>query len=454
MKHDTRRGPGQWRGCPSFKGISSGNESHTPKPSRNEGLKMGSTYYYYYEVDGSTETHDPARPSTSACPYLPGQTVNTLYVPIEQNSRLRSASVNSLRQESYMTMDPEARFVTPVPQTSTLAIPAIRRLGSASSLLHGRPTSRSESVGPSWKRLFGRRSRDANIPTTAGHEQEDIATPPTGNTMPYSRPPSSLEGRRTRDISPESLRQFLVDDVPPPPDSAANDLPSLSISSEFDYVVDEDDDENFATSAISENQVFGTSLSPPPFQRSVSMCAVPQDIKNSSSLTLTIKTDVQEEAFNEQQLSAPTSAHQLPKLDTNEISQCNWSPTISSSTFTTPMSPQSLEDETTCYYDSNDDDDDILSNIDGDYLSYRCPSNMPNGEAFKGYSLPRRSAEDKVLESANSPTRGVSTSLLTARDSDVPIPGTNYLGKPIDTGLDDFVSELGLMVEVISNKRD
>lgn len=352
-----------------------------------------------------------------------------------------------------MTMDPEARFVTPVPQTSTLATPAIRRLGSASSLLHRRPTSRSESVGPSWKRLFGRRSRDANTPITAGHDQEDITTPPTGHTLPYSRPPSSLEGRLTRDISPESLRRFLVDDAPSPPDSAANYLPSLSIPSELDYVVDEDDDDNFATSAISENQVFGTSLSPPPFQRSVSMCAVPQDIRNSSSLTLTIKTDAQEETFNEQQLSAPTSAHQLLKLDIKEITQCNWSPTISSSTFTTPMSSQSLEDEATCYYDSNDDDD-ILSNIDGDFLSYRCQSNMPNSEAFKGYSLPRHSAEDKVLESANSSMRVVSTSLLTVRDSNANISGTNYLGKPIDTGLDDFVSELGLMVEVISNKRD
>jgi hypothetical protein len=46
MQQDLRRGRGQWRGCYLFKDIiSEDSSSHTS--TRNGGLKMGNTYYYY-----------------------------------------------------------------------------------------------------------------------------------------------------------------------------------------------------------------------------------------------------------------------------------------------------------------------------------------------------------------------------------------------------------------------
>ncbi|KAG5930335.1 hypothetical protein E4U53_002264 [Claviceps sorghi] len=417
---------------------------------------MGQTYYYYYEIDGSTETHDPARPSTTACPYLPGQTVNTLYVPIEQTRRSRSASVSSLRQESYMTMDPQARFVTPVPPRSTLDPPVIRRLASASSLLHDRSSDRSQSVGPCWKRFFARKvvSRLSSRSNTVGHDGEDNPTQQFDSTLSDSRSNSFLEGQRTRDISPESLRRFLLDDASPW-EPAANGVSSLNIPSKLDDQADDDDDENFAIPAVSEIRVFGTSLSPRPIQRSVSTLTVSQRIANSSSLTLTIKPDAEEEISNELQVSTRRSTHESsePEPDAADMAQCDWSSAVSFGSFTTPVSSQSLADESTCSYDS-DDDDDMMSNTDGDYLSYQSLSDLPASEAFQRYSLPRHSADDKVLESAGSQIGEVSESpIVTSRESDLPVAVTNFLGGPIDTGLDDFVNELGLMVEVIGKRQ-
>ncbi|KAG6015705.1 hypothetical protein E4U43_004943 [Claviceps pusilla] len=429
MKHDTRRGRGQWSGCHSFKSIFSEDESHTVHPSRNGGLKMGHTYYYY--------TH-----------------------------RSRSASVSSLRQESYMTMDPEARFFTPVPPPSTLDPPTIRRPRSASPLLYDHSFGRSESVGPSWKRFFSRTviPRLSHRPNTGSHDGKDDLTRQIDSTLPDIRPSSLLEGHSARDISPESLRRISVDNAPPC-GPTINGICSLNVSSKLDDQRDDqtgdgddgdgDGDENFAISEGSEIHVAGTSLSPPPLQRSVSPCTVFQGVVNSSSLTLTIKHRSEEEIPDELQVPVMTSTHQSsePVLITTEMAQCDWSPAVSFSTFATPMSSQSLADGLTCFYDS-DDDDDILSNTDGDYLSHRSPSDAASSEAFQRYSLPRHSGEDKVLESTESHMRGVSAApILAGRVSDVPVTVTNFLGEPIDTGLDDFANELGLMAEVIGKRQ-
>jgi hypothetical protein len=49
MERDTRRDRGQWRGCHLFKDIvCDGDSGYTP--SRDGGLKMGQTYYYYVSV--------------------------------------------------------------------------------------------------------------------------------------------------------------------------------------------------------------------------------------------------------------------------------------------------------------------------------------------------------------------------------------------------------------------
>jgi len=41
------------------------------------------TDIYQYELDDGTEIHDTSLPFTTTCPYMPGQPVNLLSVPVE-----------------------------------------------------------------------------------------------------------------------------------------------------------------------------------------------------------------------------------------------------------------------------------------------------------------------------------------------------------------------------------
>ncbi|KAG5938308.1 hypothetical protein E4U59_003866 [Claviceps monticola] len=491
MKQDTRRGRGQWRGCPVLKSISRGNASRPVQPSRNPGgLKMGHTYYYYYEIDGSTEAHDSTRPSTTACPYLPGQTVNTIYIPVERTLRSRSASVNSLRQESFMTTDPEARFVPPVPP-STLFPHRHRHLGSVSSLLYARSSDWSVSGGPPWNLLFGSSfvggAPISETPKTPGHDRDENSSQHShGALLPDSRPCSSPGEQTLLDIHPESLQRFLLDDAPPLDSHAATDLFSLGeqhlrdvypeslqrflldIASPLETVVNGastphppsshlDQDDYFATPAASLDTPAFTA-STPPSQCIVSKGTLSHQRANSISLTLITKPDTQNQPPTEL-LSTHLFADPELYATTTELAQCTWSPAVSSSTCPASISPQSPLDETMCS-DDTDDDDDLASNLGGDCLSYRSQSDMPTtSEAFQRYSLPRHCAGDKVLPSANHNHHhhhrqmgklGPEPMLtVTARESSLPVAVTNFLGEPIDTGLDEFVSELGLMAEGI-----
>lgn len=52
MERDIRRDRGQWRGCHSFKDIICDGEGGY-SPSRDGGLKMGETYFYYVSAPAS-----------------------------------------------------------------------------------------------------------------------------------------------------------------------------------------------------------------------------------------------------------------------------------------------------------------------------------------------------------------------------------------------------------------
>ncbi|SPO04521.1 uncharacterized protein DNG_07206 [Cephalotrichum gorgonifer] len=292
MERDSRRDRGQWKGCYSFKDITCDDDSGVG-PSRQGGLKMGNTYHYFYELDGTHETHDPARPSTRHCAYMPGQTVNTLFVPIQQTLRKRSASLSSMRTGDFMTMNPSDKYTTPRPaprsplSNLTTAAPSAvpTRLGSSPHLLRHRSSARSLSPSPSWKRFFRR-------PHAAEQQQQRAATP---ELLPPSEDDDARSvrshvsaagsGSRSRDISPESLRRFLVDDSPPSP---VGEWPSVVIpediaeeeeEAEIVEDVDDDEDDNFATAAAveldddaaSSASSYPTGLAPPPpFRRTAS----------------------------------------------------------------------------------------------------------------------------------------------------------------------------------------
>ncbi|PLB48884.1 hypothetical protein P170DRAFT_358231 [Aspergillus steynii IBT 23096] len=116
MERDRRIGSGHWRGCHTFTDIiCDGSPSHMG-PARSGGLKMGGTYWYYYLLDDDVEYYNEAEPVTSQCPFLPGQPVNVLHVPIilpdttPTHTRERSCSSNKTDQR---TMNPEDKYMNP-----------------------------------------------------------------------------------------------------------------------------------------------------------------------------------------------------------------------------------------------------------------------------------------------------------------------------------------------------
>ncbi|OJJ34856.1 hypothetical protein ASPWEDRAFT_27549 [Aspergillus wentii DTO 134E9] len=116
MERDKRVGPGQWRGCHTFTDIiCDGSPAHM-HPGRSGGLKMGGTYWYYYLLDDDVEHYNEAEPVTSHCPFLPGQPVNVLFVPVILPDSLpthtREDSIGSQKSD-MRTMNPEDKFMNP-----------------------------------------------------------------------------------------------------------------------------------------------------------------------------------------------------------------------------------------------------------------------------------------------------------------------------------------------------
>ncbi|KAL2822320.1 hypothetical protein BDW59DRAFT_149475 [Aspergillus cavernicola] len=114
MEWDKRVGAGHWRGCHTFTNITcDGLPSNMV--SRSGGLKMGGTYWYYYLLDDDVEYFNKAEPMTTHCPFLPGQPLNVLHVPIilpdTNPTHTRARSPSSKRAEQ--TMNPEDKYMNP-----------------------------------------------------------------------------------------------------------------------------------------------------------------------------------------------------------------------------------------------------------------------------------------------------------------------------------------------------
>ncbi|KAI1771352.1 hypothetical protein F4818DRAFT_445374 [Hypoxylon cercidicola] len=465
MERDIRRDRSQWRGCHTFNDIiCDGDQASNAK--RSGGLKMGQTYYYYYELDGSTETHDPAMPTTNACPYLPGQTVNTLEVPLEHTLlRNRSASMNSLRTTDFKTMDPKDKFMTPRPAPPVPSLPDLR-LGSAPamSLVYKRsarslsPASRSISPAPRWtgaaRRFFGRKKgyyqdsdagSETEVESHYGEESKHFDEPPRSST-----PSGSI---RSRDMSPESLRRFLLsDDLPQTPPVVE---PKLSIPDEI--VEENEDDDNFATSAVSETAPF-TGLSPSPFQRSVSSSSV-QGNKNESTSTIVPVDSRQDDNVIEHVRSELANI----KLD---LPRSHFSFSTTASSLVSPTSPRSMESRDLSQYsffdESDDEGEDVFSNADESFMDGARRSNDQSRHIPKhihspitGYSLPQPATQSgKPIDASRISTAPLGSPDMVARlDSGVSIDNTNLLSRPgVDAGLEDLVTDMGWMADVIQPK--
>ena len=478
MERDTRRNRGQWRGCYAFKDIILDGDSRST-PKRDGGLKMGQTYYYYvcslrshcflllslylrhytkdlytdtalqYEVDGAIETHDPSLPSTTTCPYLPGQTVNTVWVPVEQSLRKRSASLTSVRDADFKTMNPNDKFVTPRAAPSPPPTPGPTRLPTAPAMLQHKRSARSLSPSPNWvfspRKLFSRKSSSSSL--------REVRSP----TFPGEEPRScSRASCRSRDMSPESLRRFLVDDYEDEIDVA--ERPSIAIPE--DIAEEFEDDDNFATSAASETQPV-TVLSPPPMQRALS--------SHSQSSTAT--------ELAGERAGAPSLAFQIPTAPTRtppSVPLPEVETVCYQSRFSIDSSVCSEDDAThspdspslPSFYHSESEEDDTMSANEDAGLSLPPPANHAqthfaiarNLEAtLSTYSLPKSTA-DEGKSTANTRTRPTvetfgSPALVARNGNDVPLGNTSLLTSPIpDSGLEELVSELSWMADIISGK--
>ncbi|KAI5457867.1 hypothetical protein BGZ63DRAFT_364416 [Mariannaea sp. PMI_226] len=452
MQRDARRGRGQWSGCHTFRDIVCDDTAGPATPyKRHGGLKMGHTYYYYYEVNGSVETHNPELPSTTACPYMPGQTVNTLIVPVEQALRNRSASLNSLHTTDFKSMDPQSRFITPRPAPFAQVENPPFRLGS-SPLLNHKTSARSLSPAPAWKRFFTRKitSRDGE----RGRSPEPWVRNTGTSDEADGRCTTPSEGTRTRDLSPESLRRFLSDDTPSRPGSNLSVRPTLVIPDDIaedqeqdndnDNDNDNDDDDNFATSAVSEIQAYPTRLSPPPFRRAVSCGSGPSANKPSAIIV-------------------PTKASTLPLYQTEEVPASAVLPSHpklevltgipSTGYFASPVSQYPDDDSQAYCYDLTDDEDDLLSSNNSDILSGQPTVDLSKIESYECYSLPVHEQSGRKIAEPKPSYAKMNTPLLSERRSDVAVDGSNFLGSPVNHGLDDFANELGWMADIIESKR-
>ncbi|KAL2818394.1 hypothetical protein BJX63DRAFT_73669 [Aspergillus granulosus] len=115
MERDKRVGAGHWRGCHTFSNIICDGQPNNMVPARTGGLKMGGTYWYYYLLDDDVEYFNKSEPITTHCPFLPGQPVNVLHVPIilpdTSPSHTRPRSPSAQRPEH--TMNPEDKYMNP-----------------------------------------------------------------------------------------------------------------------------------------------------------------------------------------------------------------------------------------------------------------------------------------------------------------------------------------------------
>ncbi|KAI0476766.1 hypothetical protein F4859DRAFT_514097 [Xylaria cf. heliscus] len=453
MERDLRRGQGEQRGCHNFdKTIS--DEDLTTNSGRRGGLNM-SQRYYYYEVDGSAQTYIPSLPTTTTCS-LTGQTGNTLDVPVERRTRLKSASMNSLRTADYKMTDPVDKFTA-----SRLASVASNRRefripsASASSILPKRAT-RSVSPAPNWtgtaRRFLGFKLHNRDQESDRGRksalsQMEDVFVEEEESTEPRAVTPSG--SIRSRDMSPESLRRFLSDDLPSS-SSSAESAPGFSIPADIEEETeDNDDDDNFATTTvcIAPETAHLTNLSPPPFLRG-GLSAPPAS--HSIGATIPAPMTTVENAELGSAVEKKRSARPA-KLD---IPRSHSAASMASSSMTSAASPRSTISKGLSQFSFFDDSDDeeptLLGNLKQDRIVH---TELELRAPITSYSLPRTCSDGRKHLNANVLQSFESPAVLARSDNGVPVDSSAFFGLPnVDISLQDLVGDSTWMNDVIREK--
>ncbi|ROT40165.1 hypothetical protein SODALDRAFT_90166 [Sodiomyces alkalinus F11] len=443
MVRDTRRHRGQWRGCYSFEEIICDGGSGDGE-KRNGGLKMGHTYYYYYEIDGTYETHDPAMPSTTLCPYLPGQTVNTLEVPMERVLRKRSASLSSLRDINYKTLNPQYKFIALRPQTP-LTGRRILRLGS-SPPLERQPSSRSGARLPSLRRFLSWRSptRSGDRPHCAASVGRSISSEVCSD---GARSVASSQGKQDWKTFPKSPKRILAQERP----ASARPIDSIGRSGTCmpgELAADDDDNgEEYITFAMPDDDLYRTSLSSARRTRCCTSAKMPTNTNNAQWI-LTCPN------------SLPSHWPPTPWPCTSSRAGNGTSPLSSSTTSSAvpAAEPRSSVEGTPSFCDSRDESEDTTPK---DAVLRSHDMSRPrlgqlyldrNAVALPGYTSPLASTERDCKSgrgSSATPSLADSSALTSRPDAAVALGNGCLLASPVDHGIDDFVDEMSYVFRII-----
>ncbi|EER38055.1 conserved hypothetical protein [Histoplasma capsulatum H143] len=159
MEKDSRIGRGHWKGCHTFTNIICDGETKPPTPGRNGGLRMGGTYWYYYQLDNEIDFFNEAEPVTTSCALLPGQPLNVLNVPINlpsSHTHLGRGTKPASQISNDGTMNPADKYLNPRAPPR----PVLLRLTTSPAMLmrtdHGlaSPLSSGSSISPVNERSF------------------------------------------------------------------------------------------------------------------------------------------------------------------------------------------------------------------------------------------------------------------------------------------------------------
>ncbi|KAE8448418.1 hypothetical protein EG329_009483 [Mollisiaceae sp. DMI_Dod_QoI] len=452
MERDIRRARGQWRGCYAFEDIICDGDGGS-SPKRTGGLKMGSTYYYYYELDDSTEHYDATIPFTTSCPYLPGQPVNLLYVPVEvQPLRYRSASMSSMANGDIKTMNPADKFMTPRQPPPT---PYLPRLNTATSVLTKKRSARSlspkaEKSPWSPRSFFGLRS-----PTPTPPQQGDKR----GRSSSLSKASQSTAGRSTPNLNTRSDDMRKVKSVPhtraaspqsfksksrdPSPlrhvPVQENHFNTTTFNIPDEIAEEAEDDDNFASHlnriSMNEKGIY-TALAPPPSRQR----SPPARPRTSKDITKPLPQLPEEDSLMPSPLRLRTvaSAAELPRS--------HFSTSTISTTIASPSESRfSLSEE-----DFNDDEDLTADMGSGDEFTYSPVLAETPAGGFSGYSLPEAEyASEQTLRKQTplSPGSRITFGAPPAAFSPAAGNETEHM-----SALEELLNEMGYLGDVIVGK--
>ncbi|KAF7937564.1 uncharacterized protein EAE98_001878 [Botrytis deweyae] len=435
MERDSRRSREQWRGCHTFDDIICDGDGNGSS-KRTGGLKMASTYYYYYELDDGIEVHDTAIPSTTTCPYMPGQPVNILWVPVEVSPpRLRSGSMDSINITEAKTMNPADKFMPPraPPSKPNVARPASLSSSGAEVTEKPCPWAKDRKLGWATKLFSGRRSQPSSpIPPLASRRssEPDISQATT-------RSSSSTNSNTIHQTSPTRFEPISrKSSFTRAHDSVHNSLMSLGIPE--DISEDCEDDDNFATQfkeLVFEDNDSITGLSPAPFRRQPS----------PTSNTYKPLPRLPDDAF-----TSPISFPPPPNLTLN-LPMSHFSVSTASTALTSPTDSHFGFSDTSSIFDSYDESD--LNEETGDTFTYNPMISEVEKRKFIGYSLPDEDiASEQTIRKASNPISKTNSNDSYPRDSGFANGIQESSAKIGGSALADFLEDMGYLGETIRDK--